>query len=146
MELTKCSFEIAQLLKELYVNIPSDQYYNIGPKNPELHRFSYDVNNPHYKKNSQLWKGIVVAPSLELIAKYLREEEFIYLSIHVNYDNEGDEKIEWGYTIIYRYDNALHNDAYAMTASDKFDTYEQALNNAILDVLNELKNERTINK
>ena len=78
------------------------------------------------------YKGI----SQNLLLTWLREEYKIHIIIIPNFDNEGDEEENWIYQYISRYDNSLHDNAFTCTNDNEFDSYEEALEEALLVCLN----------
>ena len=80
-------------------------------------------------------------PHQSLLQKWLREEHKIHISIYPNADNEGDEPIKWYFSYCSRYDNALHDDAFNCCSDKSFNSYEDAMEQALLQTLDLIDND-----
>lgn len=69
------------------------------------------------------------------IQYWLVVNHMIHINLFVNSDNEETDPIKWYYSYICRFDNALHDDAFCCACDEVFNSYEEALEKAILVTL-----------
>ena len=102
----------------------------------------YDGDGSGVVTNSYLKEGInteeaeCILPSQAVLQKWLRERYMIHIFISPNSDNEGGDLEKWYYSYISRYDNSLHKDAFDCCCDEEFNSYEEALEEGLLQGLN----------
>lgn len=121
------SFEIAKLLKEKRFNEQCSSTYDIAVEGGKPIFYKYDVLQffPNGMKNSDDKYGMVIsAPTHQMVLAWLRNEYNIHIEVHYNRYCE-----TYTYKIIYS----------PVELEDKsigcFDTYEEAIEDALMQVL-----------
>lgn len=113
------SFEVAKLLKELGFKYECNHVYNINWKDKSPINLKWyenrNIDDPIY--------DYINAPTLSLVQKWLRDEMNIFINIHSYL------KSSYNITGLFK------------KIGNLFNTYEEALEDAILTALNYLKNE-----
>ena len=127
MKLELVSFEVAKILKEKGFNIPSGKMYQTPVGN---------LINPEYS-----YKSDIQAPTLALVQKWLRGVHDIYVTI--GYEGEDSDSYCFAYTIQHENTSSKEKKLYKRMITDYsrqansgyWDTYEQALEQGIIEAL-----------
>ncbi|MCQ2793622.1 MAG: hypothetical protein MJ221_04350 [Bacilli bacterium] len=131
-ELTSVTYEQARILKK--VGYPQRFLSSMAWYDENGNKHGSSINVPMEDKNNDE----CVAPSLELVAKWIREEKGIYVTpvlVHHNKPKDGWKHISWE-SIATDWEWKIY------TAWKYYDIYEEALSNGIdaaLEVLKENK-------
>ena len=120
-----CSYEIAVLLKEKGFDEPCWNYYY----NSKLEHYFRPVKNSEWPLNR------VSAPTHQMALKWLRE--IYHCHVIIEYTFKADAKLTNDY-VSYCYSAENANTFIAFTQDEWYDTYEQAVEAALLYVLKNL--------
>ena len=134
------SVKTAKLAKEKKFNIKCPYWYGCdnpasGENSNKLMCTPYRVDELQGQISDQEGTMIYSAPTQSLLKKWLRKEHKIHVNAYPNSDNEGNEPIKWFYSYISRYDNSIHDDAFGCSSDEEFDSYENALEQALFESL-----------
>lgn len=132
------SFEIAKLLKEKgFTGDEIHKYYNVSDEKPILYSESYI-----HEFDKDFWiTDLIMAPTLQMVMKWLREVHNFHVDSSIYTDTDGDNEHEYTYTY---WDWFIFNSksgrriAEPQIGCGRYDSYEQAAEAAIKYCLEKL--------
>lgn len=127
------SLEVAKNMQEKGFNDPCDMLYN---EKEESCEYSCYTASKQGFKNSDLCNYEVSVPTLYEAQKWLIKQKNIYITVLPHYSRKYDV-IEYEY-IISTYFDLLEKQGNRVKSKEYYESFEQCLNNAILEALDSI--------
>lgn len=124
MEDKLISFETAKLAKEKGFNEYCVMAYFKNDKISLSH--CYSLQDDECRAEDEKY-----APTQSLLAKWLRDNHNTHIIIQVASAGDGEEKIKWYYSYVTGIHDCLSDEAFGCTCDDEFNSYEEALEEAL---------------
>lgn len=136
-----CTYEVCKLAKEKGFDVPTDRYYHIYDDVIEAQNSLEMKGDGCADFYNSLNRCRCAAPTQSLLQRWLREEKKIYVCPCIISDYEDDYTphiVYWSFIIVNTESGDSIYREYERVDDKRFDTYEQALEDAELYVLKNL--------